>query len=65
MVKQKGGDKLKKTLTIKDIEEIYGFTREYSLKLFKMDGCPLLPRVARGSYRVLAEEFDKWLKELV
>lgn len=47
---------------IKDIVELYGFSSKEVYKLLKTEGCPVLPRSPGGSYRVIKDEFENWLR---
>lgn len=49
-------------LGIKEIMSIYGFPRNYTYELLNTKGCPVLPRGENGHYRVIRDEFEKWLR---
>ena len=49
-------------ITLRDIMELYGFTRKQATKLVNMKGCPLIPRVDGAPYRVIQDEFERWLR---
>lgn len=51
-----------KIITMKDVMELYGLARKEATKLLKTRGCPLLPRVDGGPYRVVKDEFEAWLR---
>lgn len=47
----------------KDIQALYGFTRDETYDLLKTKGCPVLPRKnPQSPYRVIQDEFEKWLR---
>ena len=49
-------------LTLGDIMELYGFTRKEATKLVNTTGCPVLPRVDGAPYRIIKDEFERWLR---
>lgn len=49
-------------LTVDDIMELYGFNRNYTYNLLKVKGCPVLPRPSSAPYRVIKDEFERWLR---
>lgn len=49
-------------ITLSDIMELYGFTRKEATKLVNIAGCPVLPRVDGAPYRLIKDEFEKWLR---
>lgn len=51
-----------KILEIQDIVERYQVTYYQARKWLNIRSCPVLPRSRGGKYRVLQDEFDKWLK---
>lgn len=51
-----------KILKIQDIVERYQVTYYQARKWLNTRSCPVLPRSRGGKYRVLQDEFDKWLK---
>ena len=51
-----------KILEIQDIVERYQVTYYQASKWLNTRSCPVLPRSCGGKYRVLQDEFDKWLK---
>ena len=51
-----------KILEIQDIVERYQVTYYQARKWLNTRSCPVLPRNKGGKYRVLQDEFDKWLK---
>ena len=51
-----------KILTIKDIQKLYGFGRDEAYGLLNIKGCPVLPRARNKPYKVVQDEFEKWLR---
>lgn len=51
-----------KILEIQDIVERYQVTYYQARKWLNLRGCPVLPRGRGGRYRVLKDEFERWLK---
>lgn len=51
-----------KILEIQDIVERYQVTYYQARKWLNSRGCPVLPRGRGGRYRVLKDEFERWLK---
>lgn len=49
-------------ITLKDIMELYGFSRKQATKLLNTKGCPILPRSDGQNYRVIQDEFEQWLR---
>lgn len=49
-------------ITLVDIMRLYGFKRKEATKLVNTPGCPVLPRVDGAPYRVIQDEFEKWLR---
>ena len=49
-------------LTAKQIQEVYGFNKNYVYTLLQTKGCPVLPRVNNAPYRVIQDEFERWLR---
>lgn len=47
---------------IDDILELYGFTRKEATRLLHIKGCPVLPRVDGAPYRIIKDEFERWLR---
>ena len=47
---------------MKEIMELYGFTRKEATRLLHTKGCPLLPREWNAPYRVVKDEFETWLR---
>ncbi len=47
---------------IKEMTELYGFSRKEATRLLNTHGCPVLPRDAGGPYRIIKDEFEKWLR---
>lgn len=47
---------------LKDIMGLYGFSRKEATRLLNMRGCPVLPRESGMPYRVIQEEFERWLR---
>lgn len=45
-----------------EIIALYGFARKEATKLLKTRGCPVLPREDGAPYRVIKDEFEKWLR---
>ena len=51
-----------KILEIQDIVERYQVTYYQARKWLNTRSCPVLPRSRGGKYRVLQDEFDRWIK---
>lgn len=49
-------------ITVPDIMELYGFKRDEVYKLLKVKGCPVLPRSETAPYRLIKDEFERWLR---
>ena len=49
-------------LTFSEIRKEYGFGRDELTHLLNTKGCPVLPRKHNAPYKVVKEEFEKWLK---
>lgn len=49
-------------LTINDIIKEYGLPRDYVYSLLKTKGCPVLPKKSGEKFRVIQDEFEKWLR---
>lgn len=49
-------------ITPADIVELYGFKRDEVYKLLKVKGCPVLPRSETAPYRLIKDEFERWLR---
>ena len=49
-------------ITVPDIMELYGFKRDEVYKLLKVKGCPLPPRSETAPYRLITDEFERWLR---
>lgn len=47
---------------IKDVTELYGFSRKEATRLLNTRGCPLLPRESGQPYRIIKDEFENWLR---
>ena len=47
---------------IKDVTELYGFSRKEATRLLNTKGCPLLPRESGQPYRIIKDEFENWLR---
>ena len=47
---------------MKEIMELYGFSRKEATRLLNTKGCPLLPRKSGWPYRVVKESFEDWLR---
>ena len=47
---------------IRDIVELYGFSRKEATRLLNTKGCPVLPRESGQPYRVVKDEFETWLR---
>jgi len=45
-----------------EIIELYGFSRKEATRLLNTRGCPVLPRESGQPYRVIQEEWEKWLR---
>lgn len=48
---------------VRDIMNLYGFSSKETYKLINTKGCPVLPRDAGAPYRLIKDEFEKWLRE--
>ena len=49
-------------LGMNEILKLYGFSRKEATKLLNTKGCPVLPRESGEPYRVIQEEWEKWLR---
>ncbi len=49
-------------LTVSQIRELYGFNKDEVYVLLKTKGCPVLPRAQHAPYKVIQDEFEKWLR---
>ena len=49
-------------LGMTEIMELYGFSRKEATRLLNTKGCPVLPRESGWPYRVIQEEFEKWMR---
>lgn len=49
-------------ITLNDIMQLYGFARKEATRLVNTKGCPVLPRVDGAPYRVIKDEFERWLR---
>ena len=49
-------------LTMKDIMELYGFSRKEATRLIRTIGCTLLPRHSGSPYKIIKDEFETWLR---
>ena len=49
-------------ITLTDVMNLYGFSRKEATKLVNVKGCPVLPRVDRAPYRLIKDEFERWLR---
>ena len=49
-------------LGLGDIMGLYGFSRKEATRLLNTKGCPVLPRESGQPYRVVQEEFERWLR---
>lgn len=47
---------------IKDVIELYGFSRKEATRLLNTRGCPVLPRESGMPYRIIKDEFENWLR---
>ena len=47
---------------IKEVIELYGFSRKEATRLLNTRGCPVLPRESGQPYRIVKEEFEQWLR---
>ena len=45
-----------------DIMVLYRFTRKEATRLLNTRGCPVLPRMDGAPYRIIKDEFEKWLR---
>ena len=48
---------------IKDVCVLYGFSRKEATRLLNTRGCPVLPRQPGGPYRIIKDEFERWLRD--
>lgn len=49
-------------LGVKEIQKLYKFNKDEVYKLLNIKGCPVLPREGHAPYRVIKDEFEKWLR---
>ena len=49
-------------ISLKDVMELYGFSRKQATRLLNTKGCPVLPRRDGDNYRVIQDEFEQWLR---
>ncbi len=49
-------------ITLDVILKDYNLTKTEALRMLNKKGCPVLPRVKRGAYKVVREEFEEWLR---
>lgn len=49
-------------LNVNEMIELYGFNRNELYILLNRKGCPVLPRSRNAPYRVIKEEFERWLR---
>lgn len=49
-------------LRVKDITRLYGLPSDEVYRLLNIKGCPVLPRDPKRPYRVIKDEFEKWLR---
>ena len=47
---------------IKDVIDLYGFSRKEATRLLNTRGCPVLPRESGMPYRIIKDEFESWLR---
>ncbi len=47
---------------IKEVIELYGFSRKEATRLLNTKGCPVLPRSSGQPYRIVKGEFEQWLR---
>lgn len=47
---------------IRDVIELYGFSRKEATRLLNTRGCPVLPRESGMPYRIIKDEFETWLR---
>lgn len=47
---------------IRDVIELYGFSRKEATRLLNTRGCPVLPRESGQPYRIVKDEFEMWLR---
>lgn len=47
---------------IKELKELYGFSKNEVYRIVNVKGCPLLPREPGGPYRLIKDEFENWLR---
>ena len=60
-----GGDIMTTSIEIigiKEVIELYGFSRKEATRLLNTRGCPLLPRESGQPYRIVKDEFEQWLR---
>ena len=51
-----------KIIGMNEMLELYPFTRKELTALLNTRGCPVLPRKSGGPYKVVQDEFEKWLR---
>lgn len=49
-------------IKLEDIMNLYGFARKEATRLVNTKGCPVLPRRDGAPYRIIKDEFEKWLR---
>lgn len=47
---------------VKDIMKLYGFTNKEVYALLSTKGCPVLPRKEGAPFKVIKDEFERWLR---
>ena len=47
---------------IKEVIDLYGFSRKEATRLLNTKGCPVLPRESGMPYRIIKDEFETWLR---
>lgn len=47
---------------VKEISEHFGLTKKEVTRYLNMSGFPVLPRGKNQTYRVIADEVEKWLR---
>lgn len=47
---------------VEEMIQLYGFGRDELYNLLQMKGCPVLPRQRHAPYKVIKDEFEKWLR---
>lgn len=51
-----------KIIGLRDVMDLYGFSRKQATRLLNTKGCPVLPRRDGDNYRLIQDEFEQWLR---